>query len=205
MAIRIAKDEHVFIAGRTGSGKTFLARKYLAGFGHVVVLDTKGTLTWPEVPAKEITVVKRLAEITKAVTPKIIYQPEYQELEFEWYNAFFKYCYFKKNLTVWVDEVMAVCPSPHRIPEFYKAILTRGREMEVGVWSLTQRPAGIPLITMSESTHFFVFDLNMPHDRQRLIDITGTDEFGEKPGKYRFWYYNISQESAVLARLVEKK
>ena len=39
---KIKSSEHVFIAGRTGSGKTFLAETYLASFPNVIVLDTKG-------------------------------------------------------------------------------------------------------------------------------------------------------------------
>ena len=37
----IPANEHVFIAGRTGSGKTFMARKYLANYTNVVAIDTK--------------------------------------------------------------------------------------------------------------------------------------------------------------------
>ncbi|MBT9175190.1 MAG: hypothetical protein DDT22_00864 [candidate division WS2 bacterium] len=203
--MKIKQNEHVFIAGRTGSGKTFLTRKYLAGFQTVIVLDTKGTLTWQEVEEKELTIVTRLTDLPQAKTSKVIYKPEYNELSFEWYDAFFKYCYFRQNVVVWVDEVMAICPNPHKIPEFYKAILTRGREMGVAAWSLTQRPSGIPVIIMSEATHFFVFDLNMPQDRDRLVEVTGTGEFEEKPGKYKFWYYNVNRTKATKAVIVEGK
>jgi hypothetical protein len=209
VAVVIKPSEHVFIAGRTGSGKTYLARKYLARYPYVVALDTKGTLVWPEVPEEELTLVTRLADLGGAKTPRIIYRPVWEEMELEFYNEFFRWCYIRGNTIVWVDEAMSVCPNPMKIPDYYKAILTRGRELKVAVWSLTQRPSGIPQVIMSESTHFFIFDLNMPQDREKLAEVTGAAELLEKPstryGKYSFWYYHVERDRAVPARLVERK
>lgn len=216
----IKPDEHVFIAGRTGSGKTFLAKKYLPGYENVVVLDTKGLVSWPEIPgtkwtgrknhilvdgAGKLTLVTKLADLEGVETSKIIYRPDFNELTQEYFNAFFKWIYQRQNTICWIDEAMSVSPSPHTIPEFYKAILTRGRERNTAVWSLTQRPSGIAALIMSESTHFFVFDLNMPQDRDKLTDVTGAKQFLEKPGKYKFWYYHVEWEDAVKAQLVERR
>lgn len=218
----IPVNEHVFIPGRTGSGKTFLAKKYLANYQNVVVLDTKGLVSWPEIPDTEwtgeekeilknngknenLSMVFKLKDLETADTPKIIYRPPWEELEEEYFNAFFQWIYRRKNTIVWVDEVMSVCPNPHKIPEFYKAILTRGRQRKTAVWSLTQRPSGIPQIIMSESTHFFVFDLNLPQDREKLVEVTGAVELYEKPGKYVFWYYHVETEKAYKAKIVERR
>lgn len=199
--VTIKSNEHVFVAGRTGSGKTYLTRKYLAGYKHVVVLDTKGKIEWPEIPEEEKTLVTKLSELEKAQTPKIIYRPNWSELDFAYYDAFFQWVYARQNTIVWVDEVMSICPNPLKIPSYYKACLTRGRELGIGVWSLTQRPAGIPLVVMSEATHFFVFELNMKEDRKRLTEITGMVQFMQKPKKYHFWYYNSEMDNPVLAVL----
>lgn len=199
--VHIKTSEHVFIAGRTGSGKTFLARKYLSGYKNVVCLDTKGTTNWPEVEKKELTVVKNLVDLSMVETPKIIYRPVWEELNDDYYNEFFRWVYRRRNTIVWIDEVMSICPNPHKIPSYYKAVLTRGRELNTAAWSLTQRPSGIPAITVSESTHIMVFDLNMPQDREKMADISGCEEFEEKPGKYNFWYFNTTGEKATLARL----
>lgn len=210
MQTYIELGEHVFIAGRTGTGKTYLTRKYLAGYERVWVLDTKGTLEWREVPKDQQVTITRLVDLKAVNVPKVIYKPEPEEMLEEFYNAFFKAAYFARNLIVWIDEAMSVCPSPHKIPEYYKAILTRGRELKVSAWSLTQRPTGIPQIIISESTHIFAFDLNMPQDRAKIAEVSGATEFYAKPSsksktRYGFWYYNVSWESAKLARLVERR
>lgn len=210
----IPTNQHVFIAGRTGTGKTYLTKKYLSGYNHVVALDTKGFLPedWTEPGEDELTIVSRLADLERVKTPKIIYQPNLHEMTEEHYNEFFRWCYLRKNCLVWIDEVMSVCPSPFKIPFYYQGILTRGRQRNVAAWSLTQRPSGIPQLIMSEASHFFVFDLNLPQDREKLVKVTGVEDFYKLPSKagagynaFNFWYYNVKEDSAVLSRLVESK
>jgi hypothetical protein len=208
--LEIRDSEHVFIAGRTGTGKTVCARQYLTGFKYVVALDTKGKLRWPEIEPKDVTVVKHLKDLPDVQTPKIIYRPVWNELDSDYYNEFFRWCYKRENTVVWVDEVMGVCKSPFDIPDYYRAILTRGRELHVAVWSLTQRPSGIPQLIISEATHLFVYDLNLPQDRAKLVDVTGAEELSLRPNivsgkKYSFWYYHVEAENARLARLVERR
>ena len=203
--VYIPHDQHVFIAGRTGSGKTYLAQKYLAGYEHVFVLDTKGTIDWPEVPRDEITIVKHLKSVLKVKTSKCIYQPVAEELELDFYDQFFKFIYNRGNTIVWIDEVMSVTPHAQKIPFWYKAILTRGRELGVSAWSLTQRPAGINLLPISEASHLIAFDLNLPQDRKRISEVSGAPEFLDKPGQYKFWYYNVRNNKAILAQLKEAK
>jgi hypothetical protein len=197
----IPADHHVFIAGRNGSGKTVLARNYLAGYMNVFCLDIKGTLTWPEVDPEELTIVKSLSDVYKVQTPKCIYQPNINEMDEEVYNEFFKFIYQRGNTIVWVDEVMAVSPNSQRIPFYYRAILTRGRELNVAAWSLSQRPSGINLLPISEARHIISFDLNLEDDRKRMAKVSGAAEFLEKPGLFKFWYYNVQNDNAILAKL----
>ena len=191
----IRADEHVFIAGRTGSGKTWLARKYLAGYRNVVALDTKGTLAWPEA-GPELATVTRLSELGGVKGGRVIYRPVFEELNLESYDRFFSWAYLRGDTIVWVDELMSVAPGPLKMPESYRACLTRGRERRVAVWSLTQRPSGVPLVALSEATHVFAFDLTLEDDRKRLVSATGQKEFFERPGRYAFWYYDMTGQGA---------
>lgn len=217
--LEIPTDQHVFVAGRTGSGKSFLTQTYLAGYDYVVALDIKGNLSWPAVPGtiwnektgelleagKNLTLVTRLADIPKAKTNKIVYRPDWDEINFDTINQFFEWIYNRQNCIVWVDEVMgeAVCANPYRIPPYYKAILTRGRSRNTAAWSVSQRPSGIHPIVMSEASHYFMFALNLSTDRSKVANITGYNEFETNPPKFGFWYLNITQDDAIpkLARL----
>ena len=220
MGVKIRTDEHVLVAGRTGTGKTVLCRVYLAGFKNVVVLDTKGLFSWTEVPGtkwkgkknhilvdgnKVLTLTDRLETLPRIKTPKIIYRPRFEEMTLEHYNEFYRWAYLRGNTIVYTDEVMSVCKNPFTYPDFLKAIMTRGRELNVAHWGATQRPSNIAVITISEATHFFIFDLNVEADREKLISISGCQEFKEKPstkfGKHSFWYYHVDKDSAAPARL----
>jgi energy-coupling factor transporter ATP-binding protein EcfA2 len=222
LAKTIGNDEHVLIAGRTGSGKTVLARVYLAHKKHVAVLDTKGRFSWPEIPGtkwkkgdkqdhilldggENLTLTTRLDRLPHIKTPKIIYRPRFEEMTLEYYNEFYKWCYRRENTIVYTDEVMSVCKNPFTYPEYLKAIMTRGRELNVAHWGATQRPAGIAAIVISEASHFFIFDLNKPEDRETLTKISGCMEFKVKPskvyGKHAFWYFYVDEDHAYPAKL----
>jgi len=210
---RIGLDQHVFIAGMTGSGKSHLARAYLSVFPRVVKLDTKGEALddirkkknpWPQVDPKKLVIVQRLDDVIDADAdgyPKIIYCPTFDELEPNMYNEFFKWAYFRKNITVWVDELMEVTDSPHNILPYLKAILTRGRSRDTAAWMCTQRPLGIPPLCISQSFHIFAFDLNIDQDRKKIADVTGVTEFYENPGWHNFWYWQMGWQRAVLGRI----
>jgi len=203
---RIATDEHVFIAGKTGTGKTRLARAYLSQFPAVAMLDSKGDSLkalnrdqnpWPEVEQKQLTVITRSKYLDNVDTPYLIYAPEFDELDESHYDAFFRWAYFRENITVWVDEAMNISESSQRIPSYYKGILTRGRTKNVAAWSLTQRPMGLHPIIISQCTHVFAFNLPLDQDRKKLVDITGMREFWERPGGHSFWYYRDGEDAAV--------
>lgn len=202
----INNTQHVFISGSTGTGKTIIAKIYNANTKyHTFVLDTKGTFLFePFVGEDDYILVYEFKNLDKASkkSKKIVYRPILEELTQEFYNEFFKYCYFKRNCTVIVDEAMQVIKNSFSIPEYYKGILTRGRELNVSVWSLTQRPSGINQLIMSEATHFFIFRLNHINDRKKIAEISGQDKFLLPPEGHEFIYWK-ADKSKVKKGLIK--
>jgi len=199
----IKQGEHIFIAGRTGSGKSELAQIYLSGKDNAICLDTKGTEDWKRI--QDVKVFTRLDELVNFGIGKAIYRPRWEELNQQYYNSFFEWIYKRGNTDVWVDEITSVCPSANVIPDYYKGCLTRGRTLGISIWSLTQRPKDIPLVTMSESKHFFIFDLNLENDRKRVQEIIACNEIKLLPSKvfeeFSFWYYNFKMEMPVIGKI----
>ena len=68
-----------------------------------------------------------------------------------------------------------------------------------------QRPVDIPAIILANSTHFFIFDLNLPQDREKIAKATGRPEFMTKPNGYHFWYYKNGLNRPVRAKLTLHK
>lgn len=216
--MKIKDSEHVFIAGQNGSGKTYLGKHLASRYeGLKIILDTKGTFNWENlIDKKRVKLITSLdkfirtcesLDFTELKFDSIVYRPDFTEMEIDSYNTFFQQCYFlhKKpkfsHVLVFVDEVMAVCPNPSKIPLYYKGILTRGRELKVSVWSLSQRPATIPTLIFSESLHWFIFNLVFP-DRERLKKFTGYEEFMDDIPQYSFWYWNSAKpKKPILAKI----
>ena len=161
--------ERVMLAGQTGSGKTTLARYLLEWRKHVVVLDVKGTINW-----KGYTLHKDFSTLTKDTKhQRLIYRPDpLLADDLDELDVFFRWVYIRRNCTVYVDELMGVTRG-ELCPPYLKAILTRGRELGVEMWTATQRPKGVPQVTMSEAEHFYCFRLRMPQDRERVEQLTG--------------------------------
>jgi hypothetical protein len=203
----ILTSEHVFIPGRTGSGKTFLAESYLNGFDNVIVLDTKGFFNW-KTSEKHVPVFENLESMSNFGQGRAIYRPDFTELNQEFYDSFFQWIYKRKNTIVYIDELMEVCPSPRTYPLYLKGILTRGREMNIGCWMSTQRPKDIPSLCLNQSTHFFIFNLQEEADREKISKSIERPEVLKNPGtfeSYIFWYYNSrTQERPIRARLKPK-
>ena len=206
----IKDSEHVFICGGTGSGKSFLADVYTAGMSETVIKidikdDTfsrrkKGEPIWYGLEEnKDFEVVYSLQAVKNSEFKKIIYVPPYNEQEPEIYNELARYVYEEGDTRLWIDELMLFADGTftHKIP-FFKAILVSGRSRSSTLLCCTQRPMGIPAITIANSQHFFVFRMNNEQDRKKMADVTGCDKFKEPPPKYAFWYYREGDDISTV-------
>lgn len=214
---QIEYGEHVFIAGRTGTGKSYLAEYLLQGYKYVIMLDTKdqaterrnkGKALWGYLKeGKDFTVVTHLSEINSVNTDKVVYVPSPDEQNKEFYDSLFRYIYERGNTILWIDELMSVCDSSRTYPLFLKALYTRGRSKNVSVVGLTQRPVDIPAIATANSTHFYTFTLRNNVDRDKLVAVTGCPELKIPPSDvppkspYNFWYYRDGYDRPILSRM----
>ena len=206
----IPANKHVLVCGMTGTGKSYLCENYLRNYKYVVKLDTKdetderynsGLSPWSGLKeGKDFTVVRRFEELDYVETPKIIYVPDYDDQNQETFNMFFRWIFDRGDTILWIDELMSV-GTVNSFPKELGRLLTQGRSKNVGVWSCTQRPSGIPALVPANSSYFFVFDCALPQDRKKLVDTTGMMELYELPTGYYFWYYKMGDRSCVKAIL----
>lgn len=189
----INSDERLLITGKTGSGKTFLARYLTKGLRRLVVLDGKGTLTdWglDDFGSRGLRQdVFRLRAI-----PPIGRDP------LEYWDGVLTDCFKAGNLTVYIDELYAVNPPGNKILPGLWALYTRGREFGIGVWSSTQRPTWIPLVALSEAEHFVMFRLSLMEDRQRLAAFMSADVLTPIKDIHGFFYMFAQWEEPVYYR-----
>ena len=202
--IKLGIEEHGFICGATGSGKSKLGEFLVNDIykPHSVVYDPKHSRTLGEWRNQTIiySSIKDARDsdfnlpltLTESEAPRIMYRPSLEEADDEeQQKEFFRWIYWRKHCRVFVDECSALLgdSSPNR---YLKGCLTRGRELGISVLAATQRPVSIPLITMSEASRLYVFRLNLEEDRRRIAKITGiSDDEQLELKQFEFFYYDV--------------
>lgn len=184
--LQVARTERATLIGKTGSGKTTLARYLLEPFKFIVILDLKGTIDWDGYK-----LVTDFTRLTKERFPRLIFRPSARLLRDEkLIDDFFWWIYHRKNTTLYVDEVYSVV-SGNWLPDGYHALLTRGRERNITLISSTQRPTRIPTEILSEAERLYVFRLRMFRDREKIINIDSEfSDDGIAKLHNRFFYYS---------------
>lgn len=200
--------------GKTGSGKTFLAKSILRLYRYVIVYDVKGQMRakdWPE-----FLFVRKFEDLEKAANsrrpisrdleyPKIVFQPGINEIpdadNLEPAEKLCRFVYDRKNTVFYVDEAYSIT-SGRKIPFWYKAILTRGRERGLTLITACQRPKEIPMFILSESENYIVFSLQLPQDREVIEKIKGIPAGDiERLDKFQFLIANEIEYSARPKKL----
>lgn len=162
--LEISDDERVTIVGKTGSGKTVLAREFLRAIDRLIVIDSKFNID-PVAWGAEV-----LHDIPKTLPDQFRYIIRLDDptlagdllLRFE-------------DFYLYIDELFAVFPNANAASSGWRGLWTRGRERHIAVWAGVQRPSAIPLVTLSEADHHFVFRLAMAEDRDRMSRIVGVE------------------------------
>jgi len=195
--IKLGREEHGFICGMTGSGKSKLA-EFLVNDPDKpwsVVYDPKHSRTLGE--WKNQTIIYKFEELDESHARRILYRPDLEEAEDrEMQEAFFRWIYVQQHVRVYVDECSALLGDSK--PNLYlKGCLTRGRELGVSVLAATQRPVSIPLITMSEASRLYIFQLSMPEDQERIAKITGITEREQATlRRHEFFYFDVMEKTS---------
>lgn len=187
-SFKIKRSERAFFVGKTGSGKTTLAKALLYAQPHVFILDPKHTFTLPD--SWKHSIYKTMSELESHNDESTaIYRPDLDEMD-GGCNEFFELAFAQRNRLIFVDEVIRVTPN-NRIKPGYKNVLQLGRELNVGCWSATQRPSSVPIPIMTEAEHYFIFRLTSMDDRKRLRDWLGYDELMTVPkDPHGFYHYS---------------
>jgi hypothetical protein len=195
-AVAIGPKERTLIVGRTQSGKTTLVRVLIAGYRSLVVIDPKHRFEL----ARTVTIVgdpRVFAQTWPQRARRVIYRPSAEDPRHDDVGLVIRRVLAYGRTALVIDEAMELCTQGSILPAYKKAI-TQGAEIYVPVYSLTQRPVGVHNVLLTESEHFFIFDLPGEPDRTKMADFIG-DGAGERVGEpYVFLYAGIASGGSVV-------
>lgn len=201
----LSSDNRVSFAGKTGSGKTFLARNLINSFSRLLAIDPKAEMgkEWRLEPLTQ----KALKEL-KNGKPARIHIPNPPEIDsdgFPVWDDIFAFAWEIGDIPVYIDEMYSVAKNG-RLSYPLRRLYTQGRTRGCGVWASTQRPSFVPLEMFSEAEWSFTFMLRMEEDRKRIARAIGSDLI-EEPIRdpHGFWAYYQTWSDPIYVPQYEGK
>lgn len=179
------------IIGMKGSGKSTLldyliTQKQPTGRTRVAILDTKQTGDFNHYP--KVDELSKLHIIAQD-NPVIVYAPNHYELKSQLHhNAFLAWGYDRWDTVIVVDELGQIVKG-NDVSAEYADVTDRGRARNVTIWQGNQKPVFLPHAALSESDHYFLFDLMVDKDREKMVGILGKKVMQRPTNPHGFWYY----------------
>ena len=172
----VKPDERVTIVGATGSGKSWAAMQLQRSLKlpiPFVNFDSKHSNTVSRFSDRIITTPEDLDRVGKWPNKefeRVCYRTPWDASEDEisdTANNICRWCYQRTHIGFYGDEFTEIAPGI-TAPRYVRGVAVRGRERTVPLWAASQRPVGIPKVLISESDHYFVFQLRDRADRDRI-------------------------------------
>ena len=192
--LKIKQSERVVFVGQTGSGKTFLAQKLSYNLKRFVLIDSKGMPDANERFGTEDWSAKGLQDLMEGEPVRLrVGTPNLPVNDWpDYYDELFGSVFEAGDVSIYIDEMFTV--SGLNPKTNLTRLLTQGREFNVSTWIGTQRPSKIPLITLSEAQHYFIFNLRLPQDRKRMSELANREELPLLDERYAFYYYDVNND-----------
>jgi hypothetical protein len=190
------------VSGRTGSGKTSLARYLMEKKSrqHWVIFNPKHTAGYKDLPDSVVLNKWQANKFEKAITNHrfVIINFDRKELNHEYMDAVVSYIHESyEDIGFCFDELYYMHKNMEP-GEGMVGLYTRGRERKQTVLGLVQRPKRISLFCFSEADYIVSMALNLEGDRKRMVEATGDERFIASLPKYVWRWYNVDADSSQL-------
>lgn len=173
--LHLAMSERAFVCGRTGTGKSYLARRWVRAWRAGIAVDHKYNGIPPvEMPGWEVVQGFGLAlRAWGPAHPRLIVRPLPADLPDRYEQLALRV--LAAGWTGWYDdEVMSVAPIGRLNPGLER-LYGEGRARSCPVVVATQRPIGVHNKLLSEADHIVTFALQLEGDRKKLASFAGEE------------------------------
>lgn len=205
MNLTINASERWIILGKTGSGKTELAKYLLRVVSQkmpVVIIDPKEYWlgAYPKWASRKEAGTIDKPHLINTFNPKYrvqLLQPDPDDKEDD---RLARLCYDvlrKGNWFLYFDETEDI-GTANSVPRHIRRIWKTGRAKGVGAWISTQTPSGIPRIFKSQAEHFIAMKVGQQDNDLVASLVHSTHEQVAALKPYEWLYYNTKMDTAQL-------
>lgn len=177
--IEFSETDKIFAMGRSGCGKSYLAKRIQEKYPRKIIFDTlyeydtKGA----DVAENFISFCEKLKKINKEKTKNftLIYRLDLDsddntaELD-----EALKLIYYLGDCLVVIEEVQIFATS-HNLPKWLKNMVLTGRHQKIGVLFTSQRMGEINKTVLSQCSHLFIGNMVEQNDQRYISGFIGDD------------------------------
>lgn len=203
--ISLKPDERWFYVGKTGSGKSHLARANLrvmaAKRWRVVIIEPDGL--WmgkkgkpPRSGPGTVDAPRRVTKFDKSLQVQW-YVPQVPAYADENLKTFLAAIMAVGDTVVYFDELYALVDHSRFSTEFL-TLWTQGRKHNIAAWAAAQRPSRIPEYVMSQAENWGVFRLPTPDDIKKVAEYTASPAIRAVNLPLRYWWYYHASGDYVM-------
>lgn len=208
--ISLKPDERWFYCGKTGSGKSHLAKANLRVMERarwrVVIIEPDGL--WmgksgrpPRNGPGTVDAPRRVSRFDPKLQVQW-YVPAVPAYADENLRQFLADVMQAGDTVVYFDELYALVDHSRFSPEFL-TLWTQGRKHNIAAWACAQRPSRIPEYVMSQAENWAIFRVPTPDDAKRVAEYTASPtlndkEHGANKLPMRYWFYYHANTDYVM-------
>ena len=199
---QILPSHRVNFYGKTGSGKTVLAKTLLDTVGNAIVVDTKNTINWHRREPQRWRLISNPQHLINAglkrLVDNVVFRPP-GTWEREDFDKLALWTLKRRHTLLYFDELQDIGDEHSKPSSGMGQLARKGREISASLWAAMQRPSRVPGYIISEAEHHFIFFLQQPGDVKRIQEVTGYDIDPSTLEQYEFFYI-MAQKRNQLSR-----
>lgn len=157
--------EVVLIFGKTGTGKSFFANKFLWNYSRVAIIDPMQE--YEGLKCFDLEEVEKFTRYSPHLFRVCLDRPDLAEAVFSWgYN--------RGDMVIAVEEAQRVLPGGSaQIPEPILDAIYRGRHVNLSIVIIAQRASTVNIHVRSQWTRIIAFRQTEPDDIKYIMNQTG--------------------------------
>lgn len=189
----IQPKERVLIVGRTQSGKSTLARVLSYGYRNLLVIDSKHDEVVPR--AIDVYTARDFRAIYPQRSTRAVLRVDPNNLDDV--DEVIGRAMHYGSCRIVVHEAVDFATATRILPQLRRAAKV-GASRNVGLTVCSQRPKGLHNDLIAETEHVFIFDLQLPGDREKVAGIAGEGALERVTAPFAFLYFGPGTRGDVV-------